>query len=653
MPKSAKTIPNPRRRRLMQASAALALPLLPELQASAAVTGNTALPSWAVVSDPNTYAQAWAARFTNVLDNPLNSVAPAGTTVNSFYKPDAGSLSRFTISAAAGTANVLGIPSKPTKIWGYMNYETAGPSYPGRSFQVQSGAPITVSWRNNLATAAGPLPHLLPVDQSITMQSPTTGVPLAVHHHGSDSAAEFDGGPDQWQTPVRRQVGPGINALNQDATGPGVQYQYLNTQEASLHWYHDHAETLTRINVHAGLAGLYVVRDANEAALQAANVIPVAPYELALVLQDGSFDALGNHVYAADPAQYPLPGLALPANTPTHFPEMFGDIILVNGKAWPNIVVEPRPYRIRLLNAADSRVFTLTFGGHAQVCKIGSDLGFLNNGVPMRSVTIAPGERMDLVVDFSVTGGFFGWLFFGNKSIVTNSAATPFPLGVAPTGGATQVMRFQVTKPLNGAVPVPAVGLLPATSLRRSAATPPLPPIATVVAALPATTVRRRVMLGEGTDQYGRILPMLGTYDPVNAAKNRGTLTFADAPTEQPLMGSTEIWEFWNTTVDSHPIHMHLVQFRLINQQAFTAPALTATVMANGWSGVKLSGAVPFSAGAVPPAVADSGWRDTVLCPPGQVTRVLVNFKRRGKYVYHCHILSHEDHDMMRWYQVV
>lgn len=314
--------------------------------------------------------------------------------------------------------------------------------------------------------------------------------------------------------------------------------------------------------MHAGLAGLYVVRDSNEDDLtDLANTIPRPPYELGLLLQDRSFDAVGNLVYAADPADYPAPA-SLPSNQPTHMPEMFGDVIVVNGKAWPNRRVEPRPYRLRLLNGSDSRFYTLSFGA-APVYQIGTDLGFLNRGVPMRTVTISPGERVDLVVDFGTTPGA--------SIVVRNTAPTPYPGGVAPAGGAAVVMRFQVNLPLNKAVPQTAANLLPQLPLRVLAETPTLRSgKARLAAMLPAPPVRR-ILLGEGTDQYGRITPLLGTYHPGNAAANRGTLGFADPATERPQVGSTEVWAFWNVSPDAHPLHMHPVQFQVIDRRAFSA----------------------------------------------------------------------------------
>ena len=224
---------------------------------------------------------------------------------------------------------------------------------------------------------------------------------------------------------------------------------------------------------------------------------------------------------------------------------------------------------------------------------------------------------------------------------------------MAPTGGATVVLRIQVNLPLNTAVPRTAAHLLPQRPLRVLAETPPLPSAGARLAAMPVAPRVRRILLGEGTDQYGRITPLLGVYHPTNAGANRGTLSFADPATERPSVGSTEVWELWNVSPDAHPVHMHLVQFQVIDRRAFSAPPPQATTMSNGWTGVRLAGPTSLTAAAVPALAHEAGWKDTVVCPPGQVTRVLVSFNRRGRCVDHCHILSHEEHDMMRWYEVI
>jgi spore coat protein A, manganese oxidase len=663
-----RTAPTLSRRTALQGIAVAALPLGFSRQTAAAVVGNNNPASWAISSDANIYAQAFARRFTNVFVNALDLGAFGG--VGAVYRPDGGGGQVYTVAAAQGQQAILGIPGINTTIWGYRNYET-GPTFPGRTFEVRQGTPITVNWRNDLTGANGPLPHLFPVDQTITIQTPTTGVPLAIHHHGGDTAYEFDGTPNQWQTPSRREIGPGIRADNSlgqlSATTPGVSYTYANTQEASLHWYHDHAEALTRTNVGAGLAGLYVLRDANEDSLLAAGTIPSRAHEIAMVLQDRTFDASGNLTYTANPVDYPgAISPTFPRNNPTHMPEKFGDVICVNGLAWPRMDVEPRCYRLRLLNGSDSRFYTLSFGVQTGVYQIGTDLGLMNRGVKLNTVNIAPGERLDLVVDFSayagqpVTTKKWVWvrtiLWFGYWKLVTtttpsqptvnvdvtNSAATPFPGGVAPSGGATLVMRFAVSIPKSAAPDISAIAL-PLVNLR--------PKLAALPAAPAVPQMVRRILLAEGVDEYGRITPLLGVYDP-SGANNLGTLSMHDPVTEKPRLGSTEVWEFWNASVDAHPVHMHLVQFRVLDRQAFAGTA-AATVMSNGWEGVKLQPGATRTGAAVPAPATEQGWKDTVICPPGEVTRVVAQFNKAGSFVYHCHILSHEEHDMMRYYEVV
>lgn len=701
--------------------------------------------TWAIASDPVLFSKVWAARFSNKLPwalDPTNSVLatvlnlPAsGVQLNPaiqdgigfVYHADPGTTNTFTVKAGqvdwpilAPMGNALGIPMTPS--WGYGNGELEGAfangtglpvTYPGRTFVVRRDTPIHVNWRNQLIDGNLPLPHLVGIDQSITMQNEQIlasvdsethqvvysgpeilGVPISIHHHGGDNNAEFDGGPDQWTTPRREQVGPGIvgpGEAHANSDDFGLAYTYSNTQEAAMTWYHDHAEGVTRINAYAGLAGIYIIRDANEDALIARGKIPSGPYEVPIVLQDKCFTAAGHLAYAGDPADYPAPDLNLPS--PTHHPEQFGDIVLVNGVAWPALDVEPREYRLRFLNASDSRVYVMKFGydgtnrggtfkNYLPVMKIMSDLGFLDTAVemPRDTVTLAPGERMDLVVDFSQVTAVRGV----RSAILTNSGATPFPFGAptVPNGmGAGTVMQFNVRLPIDSATA--ALGLSPLSRTRVTrlktnlvlrgldAKTPRLP----TVRRLPAGIKTRRILLAEGADQFGRIMPLLGSFqlpgDPPYAhyagETNLGTLGFTQLPSETPAAGSTEVWEFWNNTVDAHPIHMHLVRFRILEREPFGpsagapvdpetgAPAMSEVKpMIDGWTGERLIPEwVQLSGRPLRAPVDEQGWKDTVLCYPGEVARVLVSFDRPGKYVYHCHILAHEEHDMMRWYEVV
>jgi spore coat protein A len=353
--------------------------------------------------------------------------------------------------------------------------------------------------------------------------------------------------------------------------------------------------------------------------------------------------------------------------TPTsHFPEFFGDIILVNGKAWPKLDVEPRQYRFRLLNGSDSRLYTLRLevadpitgdpsGTALPFFVIGNELGLLNKpavptyldprpsiGDPQpNALTIAPGERYDIVVDFQALNG--------KKIIVTNSGNEPFPDAEPPGESVTQIMRFDVVKTLNR--------LRPRTTL---SATTDLRPIGSLPAPNPATATKtRRLVLVEGTDGLGRLMTMIGpvaeTFDANDP--NQGTMTFKDPITEKPALNTTEIWEFYNATVDAHPIHMHLVDFRILDRQTFdsrTVEVASKTMRDGIVGGVLNLGSVDFGTNApVVPHPEEAGKKDTAIMYPGTVTRLLVTFKRRGEYVYHCHILSHEDHEMMRPYQVV
>jgi spore coat protein A len=674
---------------------------------ASAQTKGGGLASWAGATHPKLLGDAWAARFSNTLPwilDPSNAQVLGGFVM----KPNAGSTTDFSVKASQGIVNILGPGLPDTTVWGY-EASGLGVAFPGRTFVVNRNVPITVSWSNNLVDSAGmELPHLLGVDQTIAMQTtdpnlPTAqkinGVPIAVHHHGGASAPEFDGGPDQWFTPSRKQAGPGVSSLNTSGAD-SLKYTYANTEEASMHWYHDHADGITRINAYAGLAGLYIVRDANEAKLITAGLLPTGEQEVPLVISDRVFQANGEMAYVGDipafngwnapntPATprvgsytptaqlagyFPLPidpatgGAVIDPGTgnpvidsttglyaadaagtynpddpasivagpgATHVPEFYGEVICVNGKAWPNLKVEPRQYRLRLLNGSDSRVYNLKFGGLV-FWQIGTDQGLLNSPVPLTTMLLAPGERKDVVIDFSKVAA-------NSKIVLTNDAAFPYPGGAAtlPTDMWATVMQFDVSKPLNETVNKKAKLTLLTLLRGRAAGTPLLPIILTP----PKNVVVRKILLGEGCDEYGRIMPLLGTVA-------EGTKTFHEAPDIFPVLNSTEVWEFWNTTVDAHPIHMHLVKFRVVNRQAFTG-AIQAKSMLNNWTGVSFV-APPVTSGLpqVAPAT-EQGWKDTVVCPPGFVTRIVATFDKPGTYVYHCHILGHEEHDMMRWFKV-
>ncbi len=504
----------------------------------------------------------------------------------------------------------------PTTVWGY------GGSYPGPTIVARRDVPLDILWRNLLVDSLGqPLQHLLPVDTSLHMAEPEgwpdSGVPIVTHVHGGHSESASDGLPDAWFTPGFAQLGPGFVQQT---------LHYDNDQEAGTVWYHDHALGITRLNVYAGLAGFFLIRDANEDALAAAGNLPIGAYEVGLAIQDRMFTADGQLYRPSFPE---VPG----APDPSIQPEFFGDFILVNGEAWPVLDVEPRQYRLRFLNGSDSRFYNLwlvaksnpddpdgLLTGAPPMWQIGTDLGLLDAPALLRRLLLGPGERADVVVDFS-DPQFAGWTF-----ILRNDAKSPFPNGAVVDPRTTgQVMAFRVSLPLDPAYPPTS---LPASlrpvygPIQPLEPTPEVPP--------------RQLILAEMTDEYGRLRPQLGTVVD-------GALMWGDPATENPLLGDTEIWEVYNSTADAHPIHLHLVSFQVLDRQKYRADVDPAT---NALANIRLIG----QRRSPPPS--EQGWKDTAIMYPGEVTRVVSRFDREGLYVWHCHILSHEDHEMMRPYYV-
>ncbi|MCC6320933.1 MAG: multicopper oxidase family protein [Phycisphaerales bacterium] len=456
-----------------------------------------------------------------------------------------------------------------TTVWGYEG------QYPGPTFEARRGRPVEVTWRNDLRhhnILGMPLrnTHVLNIDQCLHGPDVTGRDPVTVVHlHGAHLAPESDGIPDL-------------------AFRPGQQspvYQYPNNQQAATLWYHDHALGLTRLNVYMGLAGFYLLRDDAELSLN----LPRGHNEIPLVIQDRSFTSTG----------------ALRYND-TFTDHFFGDFITVNGKVWPYLEVRQGKYRFRLLNGSNTRSYTLSMGqGSAPITfhQIGTDLGLLPAPVPMTSLTLMPGERADIVVDFS------GFSVLTRPITMRNSAVSPFP-GGGDGPDITNVMQFRFTADPGDTDPLPPSLV-------------PVPPIN------PATAVQTRQF------QLQKTFDNICGHDMwlINS------LMWSDI-TEFPVLGTTEIWEWVNRSGVSHPMHVHLVQFQVLNRQDFTVgPGDTI---------------VPTAGTETPPGANEQGWKDTVQATPNQITRVIMRFlDHPGTFPYHCHILDHEDHEMMRQFTVV
>jgi spore coat protein A len=483
----------------------------------------------------------------------------------------------------------------PTRIWGYNGM------WPGPTFEARTGQPFSVKWINEL-----PKKHFLPIDPTIHgAEQNVPEVRTIVHVHGARVLPESDGYPDAWITPDGK-TGP--------AYDPSPSH-YPNDQAATTLWYHDHAIGITRLNVVAGLAGVYVIRDEQEDALN----LPSGEFEMPLLIQDRSFLPDGSLYYPPAPQ----------GTHPMWMQEYFGETICVNGKATPYLEVEPRKYRFRMVNGSNSRFYHLTLVPAEKSGKpngqpveappfrqIGTDAGLLPAPLSSHYLIFSPGERFDVVIDFSEHAGA--------HLAMTNDAPAPYARGgeVVPS----EVMLFKVTKPLVGKD----------TSSLPDALSPMLP-------LNPAHAVRERVLALTEMDRPSDGYTMMGML---------GGKHWDDPITEDPKAGTMEIWSFVNTTGDVHPMHIHLVKFQVLNRQAFDVKQYLQ-------SGKLVYTGIPMA----PESNERPAWKDTVKTYSGYITRVIAQFDlptgtqatpgQEFRYVWHCHVLEHEDNEMMRPYKVV
>lgn len=439
----------------------------------------------------------------------------------------------------------------PTRMWSY------GGSVPGPTIEVRRDEAILVNWANELPTK-----HMFTIDYNLMgAEADKPDVRTVVHLHGAKAPPVSDGYPEDWYSP-----------------GKSVTYRYPNGQDASLLWYHDHAMGINRLNMMAGLFGLYIIRDRDEDALE----LPSGKYEVPLVLFDRMFTKDGQLYYpVADAEDAPW------------MPEFFGNAYLVNGKILPCLDLEPRPYRFRVANVSNARFYNLSLANGGEFSQIATDQGLLPAAIPGKTLFLAPAERADIVVDFS--------RHQGEQIILQN--------------GVVEVMQFRVGRAPAG---------LPAKKMPGT--------LRAVPKILESEAVRtRHLTLEENVDVLAA--PMIHL---LNGAR------WHDPVTERPQVNTTEIWAFVNLTEDSHPIHLHLVRFQILDRRSFDdTDYLTHQKLR-------------YTGDPVPPSPAEAGWKDTVQAHPKMVTRIIIPFEGfTGRYVWHCHILEHEDNEMMRPYDVV
>jgi FtsP/CotA-like multicopper oxidase with cupredoxin domain len=636
---------------------------------------------------------------------------------------------------------------QPTRIWAYETSDSLtgrplGPAFwPAVTVEARRGVPTLVRYINNLPsfnplapTGPGLIQGLISIDQTIHWANPLNNsgammcppplmapcdnayvgpVPAVPHLHGGEVPSQFDGGPEAWFTPNGIK-GPAYASVSPVPAGQAL-YQYNNRQEAGTPWFHDHALGATRTNVYSGLAAFYFIRDPRN---EPAN-LPSGAYEIEMAIQDRQFDTNSQLFFpdgsGADNAITNLNGP--PGNPTVHpfwIPEFFGDVAVVNGSPWPYLNVEPRRYRFRIVDGSNARFYRLSFGA-APVYVIGSDDGYLDAPVPVTGITMGPGERYDIIVDF--TG-----MLSGTVVNVTNDAPAPFPDGplvpgtVQPT--MANIMQFRVLQPLvgtdtscNPAVAGQCVRPITSKMVRLTDGNGGAGPNVNL-AALP----KRQLVLKEFAGPGGpfEVLVNNTKWDGTNSPGINAVFAANNGISEMPRVGSTELWEIINLTMDAHPMHTHLAQFQILNRQYFnnTDPAIDPTSYAAAWEGAfgtdptlpypatctvgafcpgygpplrytdpNADGAIggnpavsPYLLGTpVPPSPEESGWKDTAKVWPGQVMRILVRWAPTSApvlsatpgtnlypfdptkgpgYVWHCHIVDHEDNEMMRPYKV-
>jgi FtsP/CotA-like multicopper oxidase with cupredoxin domain len=671
-------------------------------------------------------------------------------------------------------AQVLPTGMKQTYTWSYLKpNQVARTSYLGPVVLATRGTPTEMKFVNKLGHSmdTNVLAYKNSTDQTLHWADPLNGeanmlnhmamppefgspgslnydgpIPACVHLHGGEVPPELDGGPDAWFTSDGMHKGHGFYSKDGWASGQNWStYRYPNTQEGALIWFHDHTLGATRLNVFCGLAGGYLLTDPDNDPQNLPELFP-------LVIQDRSFDTNGQFFLPSASA-----GGILWAPNPEHpywVPEFVGDAILVNGKTWPYMTVEPRRYTFMLINGSNARTYEMfltdpvskNFGPPLWV--IGTDGGYLDAPVKIdpgiksnNKLVMMPGERYWVIVDFkgyeAAKIGPNGVAYSGTW-LLKNTAKAPFPGGATPTQNTVdRIMQFRVAGgPVTDTSYNPATGTpvrrTPMVRLNSGMVTKTrqltlnevmgmpqnaVDPVTGVMTAYPGGPLE---ILVNNTKWNGKRITGIDTTDPMMPMYTMEPIPgfVADNPlnpdhqvnylSEIPLEGTTELWEIINLTADAHPIHLHLVQFQLLNRQNFdfakynaaynaafpgggydhmTGQAYPAGVyipafgppmtygtgnMVGGNPDINAIGgkkSLYLLSKPIPPLPQEKGWKDTIVTYPGQVTRILVRWaptelaattpatqayfpfdpRSSGQgYVWHCHIVDHEDNEMMR-----
>jgi len=558
---------------------------------------------------------------------------------------------------------------------------------------------------------ANPPGSLMHRDHATTNPEPYLGpVPIVTHVHGAHTTEDSDGYPEAWYLPAAKDIPPGYAETGTfydvfKASSPlgslwepgSSVFEYPNDQRATTLWYHDHSLGMTRLNVYAGPAGFYLLRG-GPSDIQGNRLPGPAPalgdpvgkryYEIPIAIQDRSFREDGELWYPDNRAFFE--GLNTPPNepyldipfipelacdgqmsdiSPMWNPEFFGNTIVVNGNTWPNLDVEPRRYRFRFLNGSQSRFLILKvvtdaaerpaypFASALPFWQIGSEGGFLPEPVKLEELLIGPAERADVIVDFTglAPGSELHLVNLGpDEPFGGGVPGLDFPYADPETTG--QVMRFvvgELSSRDNSLDParlkLPKLRRLPEATVTRKVSLNELDS-ATVRVSMDSET-GSVVLDCEKGEPFGPMAALLGTVEIDDDGVASGiSKMWHEAVTENPALGATEVWEIYNFTADAHPIHIHQVMFEVVNREVVPMEGMgDGHGMAHS---IVRSVPSAMMEGPRPPEAWETGHKDTVIAYPGEVTRVKARFDIPGLFVWHCHILEHEDNEMMRPYRV-
>jgi spore coat protein A, manganese oxidase len=599
--------------------------------------------------DPASIPQ-WVNQLTGPLPVyvPINVTDNLGSVIRQEYKVN---ITQFT-QQLLPTQDASGKPTGfgATTVWGYggLAMDPASGQYlgyirstPGPTFEAIRNVPIQVKWVNDLLDTQGnPLQSLFAVDPTIHWANPNgmamasggtapgyppgfpdaqSPVPIVTHLHGGEVSSADDGNPDAWFT-ATGDHGPAYNTAAPTDSNADI-YAYPNTQQPTTLWYHDHTLGMTRLNILSGLVGFYLLRDPAD---PVAPLLPTGQFDIPLAVQDRTFLSDGS-------LYYPSVG-----NNPDVHPywndAFLGNTIMVNGLVWPNLNVEQGLYRFRLLDASNSRFYEFKLSNGMNFTQIGTDGGYLKTAASVNSLLMGPAERTDILVDFSN-------LPAGTKVILQNTAV----IGSGEKATVGQIMQFTVT----GAEGVTAKTLPTELNPTLTGSWPTLQNV----------TKQRTLSLIEAVGTNGTLAMYLDGQ------------SWDEPVSEEPTLGTTEEWTILNPTTSAHTIHLHLVQFQVVNRQTFNDTRYNADWFAlNGQpplnhTTLNLPSLTPYLTGdSVPAAANEQGWKDTVQAFAGQVTVIRVRFAQQDGssfpfdatsgpvYVWHCHLLEHEDNEMMRPY---